>query len=98
MANELDPVVGNWYETLDKGDKFEIVAVDEDAGTVDIQYYDGDIEEMDIDAWYELDIELSEQPDDWNGPYDEDDEEAEDDWDEDEEDAEDDYDEDDDWH
>ncbi|MDX9766879.1 MAG: hypothetical protein RBT51_06030 [Ectothiorhodospiraceae bacterium] len=98
MANELDPVVGNWYETLDKGDKFEIVAVDEDAGTVDIQYYDGDIEEMDIDAWYELDIELSEQPDDWNGPYDEDDEEAEDDWDEDEEDAEEDYDEDDDWH
>ena len=98
MANELDPVVGNWYETLDKGDKFEIVAVDEDAGTVDIQYYDGDIEEMDIDAWYELDIELSEQPDDWNGPYDEDDEAAEDDWDEDEEDAEEDYDEDDDWH
>lgn len=70
MPTEIDPVVGQWYEPLDKGQRFEVVAFDEDVGTVDIQYFDGDLDDIDLDTWYELDIQLSEQPEDWTGPVD----------------------------
>jgi hypothetical protein len=70
MATDADPLVGNWYRHLDKGYRFEVVAVDEDEGTVEIQHFDGDLEALDIDTWYELDIEPTEAPEDWSGPVD----------------------------
>ncbi len=70
MVTEVDPIVGNWYRHLDKGQSFEVVAVDEDSGTVDIQQFDGDLEELSIESWYQLDIELSEPPEDWTGAMD----------------------------
>ncbi len=70
MSTEADPIIGNWYEHLDKGQMFEVVALDEDAGTIDIQYFDGDIEELSLDNWYELDVEPSEPPEDWTGAMD----------------------------
>ena len=70
MPIESDPVVGQWYEHLDKGQKFEVISLDEDVGTVEIQYFDGDLDELDLDTWYELEIQLSEQPEDWTGPVD----------------------------
>jgi hypothetical protein len=41
------PGIGDWYR-LHGGDSFEIVAVDEEDGTIDIQYFDGTLEEMDL--------------------------------------------------
>jgi hypothetical protein len=70
MATDLDPIEGNWYEHLDKGYKFEIVAVDQDSRVVEIQHFDGDVEEIDLDTWYDLDIEGIETPEDWTGPVD----------------------------
>jgi hypothetical protein len=70
MPNEQDPIVQNWYQFLDKGQKFKVVAVDEDSGYIEIQHYDGDVEEIDMDVWDELDIELIEPPEDWSGPVD----------------------------
>jgi hypothetical protein len=91
MATDADPIVGNWYRHLDKGYRFEVVAVDEEGGTVEIQHFDGDLEALDIDTWYEMDIEPIEAPEDWSGPVDDFDEGAldytetdmdEEDWDE----------------
>lgn len=70
MVTEVDPIVGNWYQHLDKGQSFEVVAVDEEGGTVDIQHFDGDLEEISFENWYLLDIELSEPPEDWTGAMD----------------------------
>ncbi len=70
MSNDADPIVGNWYEHLDKGQLFRVVAVDELNETVEIQYFDGDLEELDLDNWMELDIEPAEEPEDWSGPVD----------------------------
>jgi hypothetical protein len=70
MSNELDPVVGNWYRHADKGQTFRVVEVDEDEGTITVQHFDGDLEEMEQDAWYELELELAEEPEDWTGPVD----------------------------
>jgi hypothetical protein len=70
MATEIDPVVGNWYRNQESDRTYEVVAIDEDEGTVAIQYFEAEVEEMDIDTWYEQDLELTAQPEDWSGPYD----------------------------
>jgi hypothetical protein len=71
MATDADPVVGNWYRhTADKGQKFEVVAVDEERGTVEIQHFDGDLEELEVDNWYQMEVEPIEAPENWSGPVD----------------------------
>ena len=72
MREELDPVAGNWYTHRDKGQMFQVVAVDEDNDVIEIQYFDGDLEEIDSDAWYEMDLEIAEPPEDERGPLDDD--------------------------
>ena len=57
MPIENDPVVAQWYRHLDKGYRFQITSVDQIEGTVDIQHFDGDVEELDLDDWYGLEIE-----------------------------------------
>ena len=70
MTTEADPVLRNWYQHLDKGQKFRVVALNEDEGNVEIQYFDGVVEEIELDGWYELDIEPVEAPRNWTGPFD----------------------------
>ena len=70
MANNRKPIVNQWYRHIDKGQRFFVTAVDEDENTVEIQHFDGDIEEFDRNEWYELKIEPIEQPEDWTGPVD----------------------------
>jgi len=70
MRNELDPIIDQWYAHLDKGQRFFVLAVDEDENTVEIQHFDGDIEELSLDEWRNLKIELSEEPENWAGALD----------------------------
>ena len=44
------PGIGEWYRHTG-GDLFEVVAFDEDDGTIEIQYFDGTVEEMDTEDW-----------------------------------------------
>ena len=68
--SDLDPIVGNWYKNVEEETEFEVVAVDEEAQTVEIQYFDGEVEEIDLDSWYEIVLEPIEPPEDWSGAYD----------------------------
>jgi hypothetical protein len=70
MDNELDPIVGSWYRDSDKGRLFRVVAFDEDRGIVELQHFDGDVEEIDASDWFDMDIEPAEAPEDWTGPVD----------------------------
>src|ERR1700743_800837 len=67
------PSIGDWYR-LHGGDSFEIVAVDDDDGTIDIQYFDGTLEEMDLEdweaQWADGSLEAAEAPEDWSGSVD----------------------------
>ena len=90
MGRDYEPVAGQWYENVEEDDSFRVLSVDEDAELVEIEYLDGDIEEIDLDTWHEMDLERIEEPEGWAAEDDDDDE------DEDEEDDED-EDEDDDW-
>jgi len=63
------PAIGNWFRRPD-GNIFEVVAVDEDDGTVEIQQFDGTIGEVEIENWPQmLLIEIS-APEDWSGSVD----------------------------
>ena len=70
MGNRLPPVVGNWYSHRDKGALFQVVALDEEAGTVEIQEFDGGLDEIDLDEWRTLLVDNAAQPEDWGGPLD----------------------------
>lgn len=107
MARDLDPVAGKWYKDLDAEEVFQVLSVDPDEEILEVQYDNGDIEEIDLDTWNELDLDLTDEPEGWSGSEDEEEDEEEDldeddedddDWDEDDEDEddEDDWDDDDD--
>jgi hypothetical protein len=67
------PEIGSWYR-LRGGESFEVVAVDEDDSTFEIQYFDGTVEEMDLDDWEARrsngEIADAEAPEDWSGSVD----------------------------
>jgi len=75
MSNPA-PVVGKWF-AHPGGDSFEVVAIDRDDSTIEIQYFDGTIEELDFDEWREEKIEAAEPPEDWTGSLDVDPEDTE---------------------
>ncbi len=96
MSRDYEPQAGQWYEDLETEESFQVLAVDPDEEIIRIQWPDREIQEIDLDQWNEMDLELALPPEGWvddvAGSDDEEDEEdeVEDDWDDDE-------DEDDDW-
>ncbi len=62
MPMEEDPEVGAIYEDAE-GKTFEVRAFDENEGTVELEYADGSVETIDLDAWYDLDLTLIESAD-----------------------------------
>ena len=95
VAREYEPAVGQWYENIDENDSFRVLSVDEDAELIEIEYLDGDIEEIDVDTWAEFDLEKIEQPEGWSGADikakddEEEDEDEDEEWDDDEDEDED---------
>ena len=91
VARDFDPVAGQWYRDLVDQEVFQVMSVDPDEEVLQIQYEDGETEEIDLDTWSELDLEHTEEPEGWSGSDDDDDDlDMDDDWEEDEEDEEDD--------
>ena len=93
MSRDFDPVPGQWYEDLDREEVFKVVSLDPDDMLVRIQWLDGEHEDLDLEAWNELDLEQAEEPEGWVDEDEELDDEGEDDldeeWDDEDEDDED---------
>ncbi len=70
MATEIEPIEGNWYYDRDKDRRFEVIAVDESENRIDIQDFDGDLDEITFDLWFSLNLEVAEAPEEWLGPMD----------------------------
>jgi len=70
MITESDPIIGNWYQHLDKGQRLHVVAIDNDKDLIEIQHFDGDLEEIELAQWYQMDLELIEEPENWTGSLD----------------------------
>jgi len=69
----MKPTVGEWYRGV-TNELFEVVAIDEEDETIEIQYFDGTVAEMDFDSWNEqvLDrmLDPAGAPEDWSGAID----------------------------
>jgi hypothetical protein len=61
--------VGEWFKTID-GESLEIVALDHDEGVIEVQFYDGTVEEYEMEDWDELEAKPIAPPEDWSGSYD----------------------------
>jgi hypothetical protein len=71
MPNDMEPIVGNWYCHRSKGQLFQVIEVDLRDRLVEIQRFDGDLEEFDLEDWAALDLDAAAPPEDWTGPIDE---------------------------
>jgi len=70
------PIVGDWYQGRD-GELFEVVAIDHDDHTIEVQFFDGTLEEFDNSDWIALSPQTADAPEDWTGSLDIDPEEFE---------------------
>ena len=63
------PKIGQWFRRPN-GTLLEVVAVDESDNTIEIQFFDGTIDEIELEAWRDqLLVEVS-APEDWSGSVD----------------------------
>jgi len=86
VSRDNEPVPGQWYENVEEEEQFRVLSVDEDSELIEIEYLDGDIEEMDIETWHEMDLERIQEPEGWSESDDEDESDEDEDWEEDDED------------
>jgi hypothetical protein len=89
VSRDYEPVVGQWYENAEEDEQFRVLTVNEDDELVEIEYLDGDVEELDMESWQEMDLDKIDEPEGWSESEDEEDDEDEDededdDWDDDE--------------
>jgi hypothetical protein len=70
MDEQLNPEIGQWYLHRDKGGMFRVTAYDEPTHTIEIQTFDGDVDEIDEEIWSALPLERAGEPEDWTGPLD----------------------------
>ena len=98
VSRDYEPVPGQWYENLEEEESFRVLSVDEDSERLEIEYLDGDIEEIDLESWremdlerieeidletwHEMDLERIEEPEGWSESDDEDEVEEDEDWEE----------------
>ncbi len=62
-------IIGNWFRRP-YGTTFEVVALDEDDSTIEIQQFDGTIGEIEIENWPQLLLVEIPAPEDWSGSVD----------------------------
>lgn len=75
MDTQIDPVVGNWYQDLGRGEPFQVLALDP-SGAIEIAHFDGRVDEIAGEDWPALEIEPCEAPADWEAPFDRQDDDA----------------------
>ncbi|MEM8983536.1 MAG: DUF6763 family protein [Pseudomonadota bacterium] len=65
----LVPVIGSWYR---RGNRklFEVVAMDDWDDTIELQHFDGTVEEMELSHWPAELLEEVGAPEDWSGSVD----------------------------
>lgn len=61
------PQIGSWYASSYLPDIFEVVAIDDDHGTIEIQYENGDLDELEFDEWQTGRFLTASPPDDTQG-------------------------------
>lgn len=61
----LRPIVGQWYYDRANDREFEVLNIDKEEGILEIQYLEGELEEVDLDTWEDMNLAKIAEPDDW---------------------------------
>ena len=64
------PEIGEWYARGEKGQEFRVVGRDAESRAIEIQTFDGEVDEIDPETWETLSLERIEAPEDWTAPLD----------------------------
>lgn len=69
MSGQISAEIGHWYRPFSGDNLFEVVAIDYDDQVIEVQHFDGEVEEIDFNGWKTIiPIETS-PPEDWTGPF-----------------------------
>ncbi|KJS06254.1 MAG: hypothetical protein VR73_10155 [Gammaproteobacteria bacterium BRH_c0] len=68
MAKQI-PVIREWYQDAVEDVLFEVVAVDEESATIEVQFEDGTLSEFDFDTWMQMVVLPAQAPEDWRLSY-----------------------------
>ncbi len=71
MSDNITPRIDQWYPDPKSDRSFTVIDFDEEEGSIEIQYFDGELDQLDMEEWEEMSLEEVEQPEDWTGPMDE---------------------------
>ena len=69
MSGQITAEIGHWYRPIANDSYFEVVAIDYDDQCIEIQYFDGAIEEIEFSGWKTLIPVETAPPEDWTGPF-----------------------------
>lgn len=69
MPRGLIPEIGNWYLASNR-ETFEVVACDLDEDSVSVQFFDGTVDEFDLESWREMVDKSASEPEDYSGSLD----------------------------
>lgn len=64
--SSIKPELAGWYQDIENR-YFEVVALDEDTGLIEVQFFDGAVDEIDSDTWEDLEVKASAEPEDVRG-------------------------------
>ena len=68
--HQVQPTVGQWYLRPDTGRKFEVIYIDDGDGLIEIQDEEGALDQIDSDTWFTESLEMSDQPQNAVGAFD----------------------------
>jgi hypothetical protein len=60
--------IGKWYLRRDTSAIFQVTGYDDTSRTIEIQTVDGDLDEIEMEVWRVLPLDLVDLPGDWSGP------------------------------
>jgi len=63
------PVIGNWYHEQIQNFQFEVVAIDSQTDSIEVQFVDGEITDFDQESWQEMAITNCHAPEDSSAGY-----------------------------
>ncbi|GAA5523484.1 hypothetical protein Maes01_00029 [Microbulbifer aestuariivivens] len=66
---QMTPDIGSWFEDVDSGEVFEVVAIDEFQQTIEVQYLDGTVGEIEPGDWISRSLAAAAAPEDANAAY-----------------------------
>ena len=70
MQYHIHPHIGNWYQSTEFPEVFEVVALEGGhEELIEIQFFNGDIEEVDKETWTHLHLFEIAPPEDWSGAF-----------------------------